>query len=213
MDKKNDPGDRDLMTLLVKVEELLRFYHMHQFRNFGPFGSPHKGQGRILSILKMQPEISQKDLSYLLDMSRQAMSELLNKLEKAGYIERTPSPSDKRSLNITLTAAGKTAVPETLETNSDQLFDCLDEREQADFGAYLERIIAQLKKTLADMGMPQTHEDIRQKFFENHSHAFGDRGPFGPGAPFGRFEHDPRGGGFGFFGGGAKEEKKDETDR
>ena len=55
------------------------------------FMNPHRGQGRVLSILKLKPEITQKELTYLLDMSKQALGELLKKLENCGYITRTPS--------------------------------------------------------------------------------------------------------------------------
>lgn len=34
----------------------------------------HIGQGRVLAILKLKPEISQRDLSYLLDMSKQSLA-------------------------------------------------------------------------------------------------------------------------------------------
>ena len=49
---------------------------------FRPYGDSRRGQGRVLAILKMQPEISQKELLYLLDMRPQSLGELLSKLEK-----------------------------------------------------------------------------------------------------------------------------------
>ena len=58
---------------------------------------PHRGQGRVLAILAENPEISQKKLSFLLDMRNQSLSELLAKLEKAGLITRVPSEEEMLS--------------------------------------------------------------------------------------------------------------------
>ena len=62
-------------------------------------------------MLKLKPEISQKELSDLLDMRPQSLGELLGKLERNGYITRTPSERDQRVLIIRLTDAGKNYQP------------------------------------------------------------------------------------------------------
>lgn len=105
--------------------------------------NPHRGQGRILSILKLKPEITQKELTYLLDMSKQALGELLSKLESCGYITRTPSKEDGRVMLITLTEKGKAESAE-MESDSDDtedLFQCLTDDEQKNLEQYLERLI------------------------------------------------------------------------
>ena len=74
-------------------------YHRALFQHFMWGGSAynrHRGQGRVLGILRMKPELSQRELTYLLNMSKQALAELLFKLEKSGYITREPSEEDKR---------------------------------------------------------------------------------------------------------------------
>ena len=65
----------DLIMQLTRVEWLLHRYHQQNHRHFGPMGDPRRGQGRVLAILKLQPEISQKDLSYLLDMRAQSLGD------------------------------------------------------------------------------------------------------------------------------------------
>lgn len=84
--------ERELTALFTHFEALMRREMMERFRSRGPFVNPHRGQGRIMSILKMEPEISQKELSYLLDMSKQGLAELLTKLEAAEYITCSPHP-------------------------------------------------------------------------------------------------------------------------
>ncbi len=142
----------DLIMQLTRVEWLLHKYHQQNHMNFGPMADPRKGQGRILSILKMKPEISQKELSYLLEMRPQSMGELLTKLEKKGYISRTPSETDRRVLNIKLTKEGEEATAESTEPefSFDQVFECLNDEEQQNLSCYLDRIIMSLETQVED---------------------------------------------------------------
>jgi DNA-binding MarR family transcriptional regulator len=98
----------------------------------------------------MQPEISQKDISYLLDMRNQSLSELLTKLEKAGLINRTQSETDRRVMNIKLTKEGEDAANQAEQGKQDygQIFDCLGEEERKNLSEYLARIITELEKQM-----------------------------------------------------------------
>jgi len=180
---------RELIERFTRLGALFHRYHLHRFKTHGPFVNPHRGQGRVLSILKMQPEISQKDLSYLLDMSKQSLAELLGKLEKSGYVTRTQSEQDRRAYLIKLTDEGRENLSETVEADeTDDMreigkgFDCLNEEEQQNLSEYLERIIAEMEKQMADSGINDDnafHEQLREQFFANggfvHPHrAFGD---------------------------------------
>ncbi|MEN6351028.1 MAG: MarR family transcriptional regulator [Syntrophomonas sp.] len=141
----------DLIVQLTRVEWLLHRYHLQNHMHFGPMGDPRKGQGRVLAILKMQPEISQKELSFLLDMRPQSLGELLSKLEKNGYITRKPSENDRRVQNIKLTNEGSQATEsDSQEFSFDKLFECLSEEEQGNLGNYLSRIIETLEAQLGD---------------------------------------------------------------
>ncbi|ADL04354.1 MarR family winged helix-turn-helix transcriptional regulator [Lacrimispora saccharolytica] len=141
----------DLIMQLTRIEWLLHKYHLQNHANFGPMGDPRKGQGRILSILKMKPEISQKELSYLLEMRPQSLGELLAKLEKKGYISRTPSETDRRSMNIKLTKEGDEATESShQEFSFDHVFDCLNDEEQLNLSNYLDRMIHTLESQIVD---------------------------------------------------------------
>lgn len=133
--------NKKLLNLLMRLEGLLH-RHMAVGRQ-RTFMNPHRGQGRVLSILKLKPEITQKELTYLLDMSKQALGELLKKLENCGYITRTPSREDGRVMIIRLTEKGKTESDEMAVDNDDteDLFRCLTDEEQKNLMAYLERLI------------------------------------------------------------------------
>jgi DNA-binding MarR family transcriptional regulator len=109
----------------------------------------------------MKEEITQKELGYLLDMRNQSLGELLNKLEKSGYITRTPSEEDKRTTIIRLTETGK-AVAETADSREDDfgLFNCLNDEEKTALYDYLERIITAFEKHAAENGMDRNAPEL-----------------------------------------------------
>lgn len=145
---ENDETNTDLTEQFTRIEWLLHRYHQRNHTHHGPMGDPRKGQGRVLAVLKMKPEISQKDLLFLLDMRPQSLGELLAKLEKNGYITRTQSKTDRRIMNIKLTKEGAAATEQ--EFSFDKLFDCLSEAEQHNLSSYLNRIIETIEVELGD---------------------------------------------------------------
>jgi DNA-binding MarR family transcriptional regulator len=74
-------------------------------------GDPLRGQGRVLALLAAKPETTQRELSYLLDMRQQSLSELLAKLEEKSFVEREKSTEDGRVTVVRLTDAGRAAAP------------------------------------------------------------------------------------------------------
>jgi DNA-binding MarR family transcriptional regulator len=135
--------------------------------------NPHKGQGRVLAILKMQPEIVQKELGYLLDISKQALAELINKLEKKGYITRAKSEKDRRSFVIKLTEMGRKAIPqendETDHQSIEEFFDCLNDEEQKNFINYMDRIIDTIEEKM-NIDEDDYAVFFRERFFARHGH-------------------------------------------
>lgn len=141
----------DLFQLFTRLNWLLHRYHQRNHRHFGPMGDPHRGQGRILALLKLKPEISQKELSDILDMRSQSLGEMLGKLEKSGYITRTPSEADRRVMEIRLTEAGKSvSFQNDQHLDTETLFTSLNEDEQEKLGDYLTRVIQTLEELLGD---------------------------------------------------------------
>lgn len=70
---------------LTRLQWSLHKQQIFAHAEYGPFADTSRGQGRVLAILKMKPEISTKDLAYLLGIRQQSLNELLNKLEKKEY--------------------------------------------------------------------------------------------------------------------------------
>lgn len=148
-----------LIELFTKIEWLLHRQHMQTHFNFGPFGDPRKGQGRVLAALKLKPEISQRELAYVLDMKPQSLGELLAKLEKNGYITRETSQEDKRVQMVRLTEAGMSATEQPSPFSD--VFNCLSSDEQEQLAVYLERVIASLEANLEESAEDSGFKDPR----------------------------------------------------
>lgn len=160
---------KELAKQFINSQMLLYRYQMQSFKNFGPYGNPHRGQGRVLSVLKTRPEISQKELTDLMNMSKQSLAELIGKLEKSGYIKREPSERNSRVFNISLTAGGAAVADKLEDTPPEiaQLFDCLSDEEVNTFSEYLKRITEEMAKQFLGSGT-DLHEQMLKEFMKNH---------------------------------------------
>lgn len=101
------------------------------------------GQGRILSILRENGEMTQRALTEQLGIQPGSASEILGKLEKAGLLIRTPNPADRRTVDISLTEAGAARAAEAEEkTNGrrEDLMSALTEEEKAALLPMLEKL-------------------------------------------------------------------------
>lgn len=136
----------DLQEKLLKLQWLIQRQRMQEHMENGPLADPTRGQGRVLALLKLQPDISTKDLSYLLGIRQQSLNELLNKLEKNGLVTRVQSEDDKRVMLVRLTEKGENI--KQADSDFDRIFDCLEDDEKAEFGKYLDRIIDSLEAAL-----------------------------------------------------------------
>ena len=147
--KDNNSGEQnaDIFDHFFRLVVLMHRYSHHIRRERGLFGDTRRGQGRVLSLLKMQPEITQKELSYLLGMRPQSLGELLSKLEKKGFITRTPSEEDRRVMILRLTPEGEKAA-ENPENDSYDFFGILNSEEKEQFNEYLERLIENLEEKM-----------------------------------------------------------------
>lgn len=114
-----------------------------QFDAFGGGDYALRGQGRVLLTLTLQSTVSQRDLATILGLSRQALGQLLGKLEAKGYISRKPSDGDKRVAMVEITEKGLKAAHQLHESmqHAADAFDCLNTEELAQFSGYLQRIL------------------------------------------------------------------------
>lgn len=106
-------------------------------------------QKRILTVLLRNGMISQSELTKYLRIQSGSASEVLSKLETAGLILRTESETDRRAINISLTAAGEAEAAVALKAREERkadMFSVLSEDEKADLLLLLEKLTAVWKK-------------------------------------------------------------------
>ena len=141
--------DISLIKQFSRLEWLLRRYSHNGYYAKGTPADPNRGQGRVLALLKIKPEITQKELATILDMRSQSLGELLAKLEKRGYIIRIPSEEDRRSMVIQLTDVGLIAAENIQQQKEpDSIFNCLNLEEQNSLSGYLSRITLAIEEQM-----------------------------------------------------------------
>ncbi len=126
-----------------------RIFRLYAALRRGP-GESEKGgrpsaQNRILLMLNESDGISQRDMTILLQLRPQSVSETLGKLVSAGLVERRQSAHDKRVFNIFLTDEGRERVTELIRSRPDfagMFLSPLSEEEKQQLFDLLGRLIS-----------------------------------------------------------------------
>lgn len=144
MNDTNKKKQEEVHHKFILLFRMMNRRYLAKLSSIKAFKDTTRGQGKILQILKMKPEISQKELNELLDISKQSLAESLSKLEKNGYIVRESSEEDKRVLVVKLTRKGIEANIglSNAEKEMSEIFDDFTEEEMNVLCAYLDRIIS-----------------------------------------------------------------------
>lgn len=103
-------------------------------------------QKRILIVLDdIGGSITQRELTEQLGIQPGSASEVIAKLESAGHIRRTPSETDRRTTDITLTETGKALASEARKQRNrrhEEMFSCLSDAEKTELLILLEKVNA-----------------------------------------------------------------------
>lgn len=111
-------------------------------------------QKHILIVLLESGTITQRMLTRRLGIQPGSASEVLAKLENSGLINRTESPDDRRTADITLTEEGRIMAGEAAEQRRkrhEEMFSCLSEKEKGALLVLLERINADWRERYQDI--------------------------------------------------------------
>lgn len=88
--------------------------------------------------------IRHSELGSRLMLSKAPITGVVDRLERAGYVRRTPDASDRRVSRVTITQSGEAVwkqVRGTLRERSIQLCDCLSAKEQETLVSLLARLL------------------------------------------------------------------------
>ncbi len=159
------------MPVEGQLRENLRGLGHMLYHNADPKG----GQFRAMAVLASCGPMGQRELGEYLDVRAGSLSELLAKLEAAGYIARTTNEQDRRNTDVTLTERGREAsaaheaerVRKTCE-----MFASLSEEEKQQLNGLLERLAADWRGRVfppeAAPEQPDNHEAGRAHGRRSH---------------------------------------------
>ena len=113
-----------------------------------------RAQWRALKTIRRREGLSQAELAEALDMEPIPVGRVIDRLERAGYVERRADPADRRRWRLHLTARAHAIVEEMEEIAAQLHEDVLQGVARKDFDTLL-RVLAQLKDNLAALdGVP-----------------------------------------------------------
>lgn len=111
----SEPGAVGLFTRLTRVGLLVDAF---QHRCLDPFGLRFIDYS-VLRVLQLSGEphrLSPSELAEIVLRSSGGMTQILDRLERAGYVGRTADPSDRRKIVVELTPAGLALAREANES-------------------------------------------------------------------------------------------------
>jgi DNA-binding MarR family transcriptional regulator len=156
------------------IRQMHRFTHQGMYHKSGLY---HQ-QAHLLHLISQNDGANQRDLAEQMDVRPSSMTEMLNKLERAGLIIRKQDEQDQRVMRICLTETGEKAVEQAAETTDDftvALFNCLTEEERTQMLVIIEKLRLNMETMDTaegdDLGkLPHHHHHGP---FREHSHRHG----------------------------------------
>ncbi|MBV1789681.1 MarR family transcriptional regulator [Marinobacterium sp. D7] len=147
--RKQEVAEIDFGTLHELTGYWLRSAQINTYRNVRHFFFDEfemtPGLFGVLEIVDRNPGLTQTLVANAMGNDRSAMVAIIDRLEKRGLIERRPSPVDRRSKALYMTAQGKTFQAQVreraLEHNRD-FFAVLSPQEHRQFVDMLKRLAA-----------------------------------------------------------------------
>lgn len=130
-------------------------------------------QKRILMVLNEAPYITQRELTERLRIQPGSASEVIGKLEAAGFLVRSPSETDRRTTNITLTEAGRAAARDALAQRAErhqQMFAGLSDEEKDTLLRLLEKVNADWEIKYRQSGAESISPNCRKGRGHHHHH-------------------------------------------
>lgn len=109
----------------------------------------HTSQAFALREVAHNDGITQRDLAELLNISRPTLTVTLQKMEKAGLIERRADETDSRYIRIHLTEAGATMHDRMHEIMFDVVGRTMKGISEEDL-SHLERLMDQMRANITD---------------------------------------------------------------
>ena len=158
---KKDPNPQSILHL-VKQVQYKAYVRLESV--FQPLGITAV-QYRILTTLSVRPGISSAELARLYDVKPQTMIKQIAMLETKGMIARQVSATNKRLLELRLTAEGESRLKQCQKDSMEMergILQPLDAAEQDALRGYLGRLLAALNTPGPAGAGPEVEEFSRE---------------------------------------------------
>jgi len=96
--------DRRIFFLIVKAEQAITSYFRQELNRAGLRITP--GQTGVLFLLEKKSPGNMSELSGLLEMDNSAVTRIVDRLEKGGFVKRELNINDRREFLATITDSG-----------------------------------------------------------------------------------------------------------
>jgi len=150
---------------LIALRRILRATALYE-RDLAHAAGLTPAQLRVLQILRGRPggSTTPKALATQMGVAQATITALVDKLVAGGQVTRERSQIDRRQTNVTITDAGRAAVrdaPDALQQRFVRAFEKMQDWEQAQLVASLERVAAMLDAEDVDASPVLTTGEIQ----------------------------------------------------
>jgi DNA-binding MarR family transcriptional regulator len=142
---------------LSDVTRLLRAATDQRMRAIGLTGA----SWRVITSLSRIDGQTQASLAERLEISRVAVGESVDRLEKSGHVERKADPADRRVWRVHLTALSRNLLPLMFETAAEVQSACFRDLTQEDL-EHLKATLGRLRERLLEMKIETPHEETER---------------------------------------------------
>lgn len=131
---------------LAEVTRLLRLAFDQRMRSMGLTGATW----RVLAYLSREDGQTQASLAQRLEISRVAVGEAVDRLERSGHVERRADPEDRRKWRVHLTQTSLDLLPAVFTAATDLQAECFSGLTDLDV-TQLQTLLARLRDRLVEM--------------------------------------------------------------
>jgi DNA-binding MarR family transcriptional regulator len=147
------PGAVDLEVegIVDRINGLRRRFHRMLDETLVEFGLS-EGEWKVLTHLQLDGPPHRKSAGKLAkwaELSSGAMTNRLDRLEHAGFVQRVPDPEDRRGVLVELTDAGRKAWADSVSAQADKeslVAAALDVNEKKQLNALLRRLMREFER-------------------------------------------------------------------
>jgi DNA-binding MarR family transcriptional regulator len=151
-DKKPEDGALSLGFLAEDISFVTRVLRSKLARENAAFIRRHEvasGEVAILSLIGLNPGVSQKDLAGAVVLKKSALTKAVNTMEASGLIERRKGSGDQRFNTLHLTPAGEAkwqAMRKDMFQLQNRLLEQLSNQERQELFGLLWRLVGEPRK-------------------------------------------------------------------